>query len=854
MMDRYNFKEIESKWQNFWHKNKTFKTSTDRNKKKFYCLEMFPYPSGKIHMGHVRNYTIGDVLARYKSLKGFNVLHPMGWDSFGMPAENAAKQNNLDPKLWTEKNIETMKNQLKKLGLSVDWDREISTCSPNYYKHQQKFFLDLYDKGLVYRKENYVNWDPVDETVLANEQVIDGKGWRSGAIVQRKKLSQWFFNITKFSEELLNGLNQLDNWPNKVKTMQKNWIGKSFGCEIDFKINGTNNKEVVKIFTTRPDTLFGCSFLALSVDHPLSQYYVNNEEFLEFKDECSRTGTTEEALAQAEKLGFKTAFTATNPLNEEETVPVYFANFVLMDYGFGAVFGCPAHDQRDLDFALKYNLKIITVVEPLDFRGDNFKVEEEAFTGPGKIINSKFLNGLSVPEKSITEAIKIIEEKKIGKRKVNFRLKDWGISRQRYWGCPIPIAYDENNEIVKVPLKNLPIKLPENINLNTKGNPLDSQNDWKKININGKNCILETDTLDTFVDSSWYFLRFCSPHNDEMPFNIDDLKYWMPVDQYIGGVEHAILHLLYSRFFMQAISYKNDDLTIHEPFEGLFTQGMVCHETYKDENNNWLSPDEIFSDNGKDFFVKNDKSKRVIIGASESMSKSKKNTIDPENTIKNFGADAVRLFIMSDSPPEKDVQWSDEGIEASYKFIQRIWALHNKILLNLKKNTENFDSKNTELLEFTNEIIFKITKNIETFRYNVIIANFYEIYNFMNKIIDQNLNPKILKECYSKILVLMMPFIPHITSQCIEDLKLNKNLEWPNFDKKYLEKNSINLVIQFNGKKKDVIQITSNLDEKKVLDIVLNNSKIKKSLENKRIIKKIFVPNKILNFIIKDNV
>ena len=854
MMDRYNFKEIESKWQNFWHKNKTFKTSTDRNKKKFYCLEMFPYPSGKIHMGHVRNYTIGDVLARYKSLKGFNVLHPMGWDSFGMPAENAAKQNNLDPKLWTEKNIETMKNQLKKLGLSVDWDREISTCSPNYYKHQQKFFLDLYDKGLVYRKENYDNWDPVDETVLANEQVIDGKGWRSGAIVQRKKLSQWFFNITKFSEELLNGLNQLDNWPNKVKTMQKNWIGKSFGCEIDFKINGTNNKEVVKIFTTRPDTLFGCSFLALSVDHPLSQYYVNNEEFLEFKDECSRTGTTEEALAQAEKLGFKTAFTATNPLNEEETVPVYFANFVLMDYGFGAVFGCPAHDQRDLDFALKYNLKIITVVEPLDFRGDNFKVEEEAFTGPGKIINSKFLNGLSVPEKSITEAIKIIEEKKIGKRKVNFRLKDWGISRQRYWGCPIPIAYDENNEIVKVPLKNLPIKLPENINLNTKGNPLDSQNDWKKININGKNCILETDTLDTFVDSSWYFLRFCSPHNDEMPFNIDDLKYWMPVDQYIGGVEHAILHLLYSRFFMQAISYKNDDLTIHEPFEGLFTQGMVCHETYKDENNNWLSPDEIFSDNGKDFFVKNDKSKRVIIGASESMSKSKKNTIDPENTIKNFGADAVRLFIMSDSPPEKDVQWSDEGIEASYKFIQRIWALHNKILLNLKKNTENFDSKNTELLEFTNEIIFKITKNIETFRYNVIIANFYEIYNFMNKIIDQNLNPKILKECYSKILVLMMPFIPHITSQCIEDLKLNKNLEWPNFDKKYLEKNSINLVIQFNGKKKDVIQITSNLDEKKVLDIVLNNSKIKKSLENKRIIKKIFVPNKILNFIIKDNV
>ena len=508
-MERYNFKRIEQKWQEFWEKNKTFSVKSDKKKKKFYCLEMFPYPSGKIHMGHVRNYTIGDVLARYKTLQGYNVLHPMGWDSFGMPAENAARQNNLDPKSWTEKNISVMKTQLKKLGLSIDWDKEISTCSPDYYKHQQEFFLELYDKGLVYRKENYVNWDPIDQTVLANEQVIDGKGWRSGAPVERKKLNQWFFNISKFSSELLDGLNNLSEWPNKVKIMQQNWIGKSYGCEINFKIESEKKVNEIKCYTTRPDTLFGMSFLAVSIDHPISKFYENDLEFKEFKKECSQTGTTEEAIASAEKLGFKTDLLAINPLNKNIKVPVYFANFVLMDYGLGAVFGCPAHDQRDLDFALKYNLKVTPVVKPEG--EENFEIKNQAYVGEGKLFNSEFLNDLKVPSESIGKTIDYLEEKKIGERKTNFRLKDWGISRQRYWGCPIPIAYDEDGNPIKIPKDMLPVRLPEIKKFNSMGNPLVEMDDWKNIKINGKNCVRETDTLDTFVDSSWYFLRFCSP-------------------------------------------------------------------------------------------------------------------------------------------------------------------------------------------------------------------------------------------------------------------------------------------------------------------------------------------------------
>ena len=846
---RYNFKTIESKWQHYWDTKQTFKSKIDKTKKKFYCLEMFPYPSGNIHMGHVRNYTIGDVLARYKSLQGYNVLHPMGWDSFGMPAENAARQNNLDPKKWTEENVSTMKNQLKQLGLSIDWDREISTCSADYYKHQQKFFLELYDKGLVYRKENYVNWDPVDQTVLANEQVIDGKGWRSGVLVERKKLNQWFFDISKFSEDLLEGLNSLDEWPNKVKIMQKNWIGKSFGCEIDFKIDGNPKVKSIKCFTTRPDTLFGFSFLAVSVDHPISKFYENNEEFITFKKSCSKTGTTEESIAQAEKIGFKTNFTATNPFDETLEVPVYFANFVLMDYGFGAVFGCPAHDQRDLDFALKYKIKFNTVVKPLDGK-NNFKVIDEAYTGAGIVFNSKFLDGLKVPDQSILETIKILEEKKLGKKKINFRLKDWGVSRQRYWGCPIPIAYNKDNEIIKVPLENLPIKLPEKVNLNSTGNPLDHQQEWKKIKINGEECTMETDTLDTFVDSSWYFLRFCSSKNEKNGFDITEANYWMPVDQYIGGVEHAILHLLYSRFFIKALNYKNEKLNFNEPFKGLFTQGMVCHETYKDQNNKWLSPDEVVSEDGKNYYNKKNPSEKIIVAAPESMSKSKKNTIDPEKMIKNYGADAVRLFILSDSPPEKDVQWSDQGMVASYKFIQKFWMLHEKIKTQ-KQKEETTDSFNESLEEFTNQIINKININLDKFSYNVIIANLHEVYNYFYKLTeDKKINNNLLKN-YIKILKIMIPIVPHLANECLSEVSDNKVFYWPEIEQKYLKVKKNNIVVQINGKKRGLISTEINLEEKDLIVKIKKTKELEKFFKNKNIIKSIFIKNKLINLIIK---
>ena len=845
-MDRYNFKLVEKKWQEYWGKNKSFVSKIDKSKKKFYCLEMFPYPSGKIHMGHVRNYTIGDVLSRYKSMLGYNVLHPMGWDSFGMPAENAAKENNLDPKIWTEKNILVMKNQLKSLGLSIDWDREISTCSEEYYKHQQTFFLELLDKGLVYRKENYVNWDPVDETVLANEQVIDGKGWRSGAVVERKKLNQWFFNISKFSDELLKGLENLDSWPNKVKVMQKNWIGKSFGCEIDFKIKGDLSVKTVKCFTTRPDTLFGFSFLAVSVDHPISEFFKDNPKFIKFKKECSKTGTTEESIAQGEKIGFNTNLFALNPFDEKQKVPVFFANFVLMDYGFGAVFGCPAHDQRDLDFALKYNLPIKTVVKPID-KKDSFKVKNEAYTGPGEIINSNFLNGLKVPDESIIKAIEILEEKKLGNKKINFRLKDWGISRQRYWGCPIPIAYGKNGNVIKIPKEHLPVKLPENINLKVKGNPLDKVESWKKISINGIDCFRETDTLDTFVDSSWYFLRFCSPKNTKYAFDLDEINYWMPVDQYIGGVEHAILHLLYSRFFMRAINYKNNKFNINEPFSGLFTQGMVCHETYKDKDNKWLSPEEVESKDGKNFYIKNSPNVKVSVGLSESMSKSKKNTIDPENIINNYGADAVRLFILSDSPPEKDVQWSEQGMIASFKFVLKLWTLHQKFK---SKIEENSNHKDEEISIFTNQMIEKINYNLEKFNYNVIIANLYEAYNFFNQKLNSSIKKKSLLDTYTKFLTVISPIIPHFSSECLNDLKLNSFQKWPEVDKNLIKKDTIEYVIQVNGKKRATVKYMKDISQEELINEIRNNSVTKKIIENKKIKKCFFVKNRLINILI----
>ncbi|MDC0524653.1 leucine--tRNA ligase [Pelagibacteraceae bacterium] len=836
-MERYNFVKVEKKWQS---NNSSTSVKNSKAKKKFFCLEMFPYPSGKIHMGHVRNYTIGDVIARYKFLNNHNVLHPMGWDSFGLPAENASKQNNLHPKTWTNKNIKVMKDQLKMLGLSIDWDHEISTCSKSYYKHQQEIFIDFYNNGLISRKETYVNWDPIERTVLANEQVINGRGWRSNAVVERKKLSQWFFNITNFADSLLKDLETLSGWPKKVKLMQKNWIGKSYGCEIKFNINNTN--EVVNIFTTRPETIFGASFIALSPDHPLNKKFINNNDFIQFKNDCDKTGTTEESLANADKLGFDSGFVAKHPFIKDKFIPVYFANFVLMDYGNGAIFGCPAHDQRDFDFAIKYKLDIVKVISD----GNINKKIDNAFTGAGNIINSEFLNDLDVITAK-DKIIKEIEKKGIGKRKTLYRLKDWGISRQRYWGCPIPMIYLKDGSAIPVEKSELPIELPEDVDLSVSGNPLDAHPTWKNTihKPTGEKAIRETDTLDTFVDSSWYFLRFCCPQHTESPFDIKKINYWMPVDQYIGGVEHAILHLLYSRFFTKAIGKCNKEIKINEPFKNLFTQGMVCHESYKDQDGNWLYPDEIEKIDDKTALKIKDQTK-VNIGPVESMSKSKKNTIDPEIMIKQYGADSVRWFILSDSPPEKDIQWSDTGVTAANKFLQRIWNI-NFLVYNRK---ESKSDKKAEV-KFDNKINYyasKIDKAINEFRFNVAIANFYEIYKLLRESINLKIANDIFKNKMIQIMKLMIPFTPHLAYECLEMFKCDSTDKWPKIQKENLEE--VSFAIQIAGKTRDILIVKENLNVSEINKIVLNKSKAKKYLENKEIKKTIFVKNKIINYIV----
>ena len=834
-MERYNFQLIEKKWQSFFENHKTY----NELGKKFYCLEMFPYPSGKIHMGHVRNYTIGDVLARYKFMNDFNVLHPMGWDSFGLPAENAARENNLHPREWTNKNIIEMKRQLKMLGLSIDWDLEISTCDEKYYKHQQELFIDFYNLGLISRKENYVNWDPVEETVLANEQVIDGKGWRSGAQVERKKLSQWVFNIKLFEEELLKSLDQLVNWPDKVKLMQKNWIGKSIGAEINFKL--LESDEIIKVFTTRPDTIFGASFLALSIDHPLSKKFESDEKFLKFREECLKIGTTEEAIALAEKNGYNSNLYANHPFINSKKIPIYFANFVLMDYGTGAIFGCPAHDQRDFDFATKYNLQIIQVVS------NNNKKLSEAYVGPGKIINSDFLNGLDTEDAKL-RIVSEIEKRKIGKKKISFRLKDWGISRQRYWGCPIPMIYLEDGSVVPVDKSELPVKLPEIVDLKKGGNPLTNHPNWKytvQLKTN-KPAIRETDTLDTFVDSSWYFLRFCSPQKNNAPYDLEKLNYWMPVDQYIGGVEHAILHLLYSRFFMKAVQKRDSKVVVDEPFKGLFTQGMVCHETYKDEKGKWVSPDEIKKNDNNEFIKISDNSK-ILVGPSESMSKSKKNVIDPESMIKTYGADAVRWFILSDSPPEKDVQWFDQGVNAAYKFLQKIYNLKNLITVR-----EDQDGKeDLELNYKINQYVFNISSQIENFSLNVAVANVYSTYNLFFQCINKKISNKCLTKNFSKFLKTLIPFVPHIAHECLEQIKETNTDKWPKIDNNLKIEEKVKLAIQINGKTKKIIEVDKDIDENKVLKECLKDKKISEQINEKKIIRTIFVKNKIINYLIE---
>ncbi len=836
-MQRYNFLAVEKKWRENKSSNSV---ANSKANKKFYCLEMFPYPSGKIHMGHVRNYTIGDVVARYKYLNKFNVLHPMGWDAFGLPAENASRQNNLHPKDWTNKNIITMRNQLKLLGLSIDWESEISTCDSKYYKHQQELFIDFYNEGLISRKETYVNWDPEERTVLANEQVINGKGWRSGAVVERKKLSQWFFNITKFADVLLSKLDTLEGWPNKVKTMQRNWIGKSLGCELNFQIS--NEDVQVKIFTTRPDTIFGASFIALSIDHPLSVRFEKNKEFIKFKKECNKSGTTEEALANADKLGFDSNLHALHPFIKNKKIPIFFANFVLMDYGTGAIFGCPAHDQRDFDFAKKYNLEIIRVISD----GKDKRLEE-AYTENGLLVNSSFLNGLEV-DKAKQKIIDKIEIEKMGKKKTLFRLKDWGISRQRYWGCPIPMIYLKDGSVKPVDKSELPVMLPEDIDLESQGNPLDSHPTWKKTKHKktGEMAVRETDTLDTFVDSSWYFLRFCSPNHKDAPFDSKDINYWMPVDQYIGGVEHAILHLLYSRFFTKGINQVRKDFNIDEPFKNLFTQGMVCHETYKDNKGNWLYPEEIEKIDNNNAVKASDKSK-VVIGASESMSKSKKNTVDPESMIKIYGADAVRWFILSDSPPEKDVQWSDVGVLSANKFLQKLWNL-NLLIINREetKNNENLLKKfNSEITK----LIGKIDTSIKEFKFNVSIALFYETYKTINNFQKEEINKKSLIENLTKVMKLMLPFVPHLANECLELLNCQNKNEWPEIIES--SNKELKFAVQINGKTRDIITVLKDSDEDVVTQFISKNSKANKFIKDKKILKTIFIKNKIINYIIK---
>ena len=841
-MDNYNPLLVENKWQKFFEEKKIF--NTKKTKKKFYCLEMFPYPSGNIHMGHVRNYTLGDVIANYKRLNNYNVLHPMGWDAFGLPAENAAIQNNLHPKEWTLKNITTMKSQLKRLGLSIDWDKEISTCDESYYKHQQILFLSFFKRGLAYKKESYVNWDPVDNTVLANEQVIDGKGWRSGAIVEKKKLSQWFLNITKYSNQLLSSLETLRRWPEKVKLMQKNWIGKSEGCEIDFDTDRKNLK--IKVFTTRPDTIFGASFVAIAPDHPFTENFKNEKNFKDFKNLALKNLGTESSLSTNEKLGFETSFFAFHPFTNKK-LPIYVANFILMDYGSGAIFGCPAHDQRDLEFALKYKLEIIPVVSPEKSKIINIK--NEAYTEEGYAINSNFLDNLTTKEskKIIIEKIK---EKKIGSSKIIYRLKDWGISRQRYWGCPIPIMYREDGKIVLVPEKDLPVTLPKDVDFSKSGNPLENHPTWKYTTCpeTGMKAIRETDTLDTFVDSSWYFLRFCSSQEKTKPFNIDEINYWMPVDQYIGGVEHAILHLLYSRFFTLALQdeYK---FKFSEPFENLFTQGMVCHPTFKSKAGKWIFPKDVIEKNNS-FFLNNNE--EVFKGDSQAMSKSKKNIIDPDDIIKIYGSDAVRWFILSDSPPDRDIQWSDNGIHGAFKYIQKIWRTYEKLNIYKKAKEEN----SNQLIRNSSILIKEITDCIEKFHINVAVAKLYVFLNNINEEIEkQSLNKEDIENIYKKYLIIISAFIPYIANECWEKMTGKQDMalqEWPKTDDSFLHKENFDIVIQINGKKRAIINATNNEGEENIFSKSLAIKNIQVILDKKIIVKKIFIKNKLLNIVTND--
>jgi len=854
-MSRYNAREVEPKWQTAWADAQVFRAKIDRTKPKYYVLEMFPYPSGKIHIGHGRNYVMGDVVARFKRAMGFNVLHPMGWDAFGMPAENAAMEQKTHPGKWTYANIAAMKEQLKILGLSIDWSREFATCDPTYYKHQQKMFLDFERLGFVARKEANVNWDPVDHTVLANEQVIDGRGWRSGALVEQRKLTQWFFKISDMAEELLAALGDLDRWPDKVRLMQRNWIGKSEGARVSFELSDPKYGSL-EVFTTRPDTLFGASFCAIAVDHPIAQEMAKTDTSLvNFIAECKRQGTTEAAIETAEKMGFDTGLKAKHPFIAGATVPVYVANFVLMEYGLGAIFGCPAHDQRDLDFARKYGLPVIPVVVPKGEDPKAFAVGTEAYVGDGLLANSGFMDGMNVDDAK-RAVIKKLEAMGAGTGTITYRLRDWGISRQRYWGCPIPMIHCDHCGVVPVRDEDLPVTLPDDATFDQPGNPLDRHPTWKNVDCPscGKPARRETDTMDTFVDSSWYFARFCDAQAPG-PTNKEAVDYWMPVDQYIGGIEHAILHLLYARFFTRAMR-KAGYTGVSEPFAGLFTQGMITHETYKDQDGKWLFPEEI--EKRDDTAIKRGTNQPVTIGAVEKMSKSKKNVVPPESVADTYGVDAARWFMMSDSPPERDSEWSESGIEGSWRYVQRVWRMVSESAPHLpgfgSVAPDGFGHEALAIRQVTHRTIAAVTEDLDRFRFNKAVARMYE---FVNALSDfkpaSEADQWAMREALETLVVLMNPMAPHLAEECWQVLggeTLVVHTPWPKADPALTRQDTVTIAIQVNGKRRDEIDVAKDLDPKAVEAAVLAMESVVKAIDGKPVKKVIIVPNRIANVVV----
>ena len=870
--DRYNANDAEARWQKIWDEAKIFNTSTEieQSKNPYYVLEMFPYPSGRIHVGHVRNYTMGDVVARYKRAKGCDVLHPMGWDAFGMPAENAAMKNNTHPKSWTYENIASMRKQLKSMGLSLDWSREFATCDVEYYHKQQQMFVDFLDAGLIYRKNAKVNWDPVDMTVLANEQVIDGKGWRSGAEVEQRDLTQWFMKITDYSEDLLSALDELDGWPEKVRLMQKNWIGRSEGMRVKFEMSEqVGDFTNLEVFTTRHDTIFGASFLAIAADHPLSlELAEQNAELANFNAECRKIGTSAAAIETAEKHGFNTGLTVKHPITGTP-LPIYVANFVLMDYGTGAVFGCPAHDQRDLDFARKYELTVTPVVLPTDKNPDAFYVQNEAYVGEGTLFNSDFLDGMSIDDAKEAMAKKLEALKFEGtpqaERQVNYKLRDWGISRQRYWGCPIPVIHCDDCGPLPVPKENLPVILPEDINFDKPGNPLDRHPTWREVDCPkcGKAAKRETDTMDTFVDSSWYFARFTKPEADT-PTEPSIANHWLPVDQYIGGIEHAILHLLYSRFFTRAMQ-KTGHLDLKEPFKGLFTQGMVVHETYKNDSG-WLSPDEvsISEKDGKRIAVHIDTGAEVKIGGIEKMSKSKRNTIDPDDIIAAYGADTARWFVLSDSPPDRDVIWTEAGVEGAHRFTQKVWRTMGEIAA-LGAQHQPIDNGQLsdwalELRKHIHQTVEKIDEMLNTLKFNSAVAQIHSTANQVDAAIkkaksskanDHDLNA--LLESGRIVVQMFAPMMPHLGEECWQELKcegLVSTTPWPEIDKALTVVDSVTMPIQINGKKKAMLELPINADEAIIKEKVLALEVVQTALGGNEPKKLIIVPKRIVNVVV----